>query len=177
MLTKSEALKLVLKELHGKGPIEDSLVVVDELTIEKAFGWVFFFNSKKFVETGISKYRLFGNGPIIVNKFGGAIEFCGSGTPPEDIIRDYERKLAGLPSPRTVEELLSQVDSITAGMNERFELWVPEHLTLRGRLTRSDVTMAIILDKILGKGYKPDGFAEAVGGRTYKYKVSRMVQP
>ncbi len=77
------------------------------------------------------------------------------------------------PSHSTVEELLSQLDSITAGLNQRFELWVPEHLTLRGQPARSDVAMAIILDKILSKGYEPDGFVEAVGGRTYKYKVSR----
>jgi len=94
MLTKSEALELVLKELQGKGPSEDSFIVVDKYTIDKAFGWVFFYNSAKFVQTGISKYRLFGNGPIIVNKFSGAIEFCGSGTPPEDIIKDYEKRLS-----------------------------------------------------------------------------------
>jgi hypothetical protein len=31
--------------------------------------------------------------------------------------------------------------------------------------------MAVILDKILGMGYEPDGFSEADGGRIYRYKV------
>ena len=77
------------------------------------------------------------------------------------------------PSQGSIEELLSQLDNITTGPRQRFELWVPEHLTLRGQTAHSDVAMAIILDKILSKGYEPDGFAEAAGGRTYKYKASR----
>jgi hypothetical protein len=31
--------------------------------------------------------------------------------------------------------------------------------------------MAVILDKILGLGFEPDGFAEAEGGRLYRYKL------
>ena len=44
-------------------------------------------------------------------------------------------------------------------------------MSLRGQTARADVAMAVILDKILGMGYEPDGFAEAEGGRVYRYRV------
>jgi len=173
MLTKTEALELVSKELQQRHSPDNRTVVVDKDTIERAFGWVFFYNTKRFLETGKSRYRLLGNGPVIVNKHTANIEFFGSGKPVEEVISDYERNLAVRPSHSTVEELLSQLDSITLQSSPAFELWVPEHLTLRGQPARSDVAMAIVLDKILSKGYRPDGFDEGLGGKAYKYKVSR----
>jgi hypothetical protein len=70
----------------------------------------------------------------------------------------------------TVEAILSQLDGVPRGQNQGFELWIPRHLTLRGKVVRADFAIAMILDKILGMGYEPDGFAEAEGGRMYKYK-------
>ena len=78
-----------------------------------------------------------------------------------------------MPSQITVEELISQLEGISPGSEQGFELWVPKHLTFRGQPTRSDIAMAIILDKILGKGYEPDGFSDAEGGRIYRYKTSK----
>jgi len=94
MLTKTEALELVSKKLQQRHSPDNACVVVDKYTIEKVFGWVFFYNSKKFVEIGIYRYRLAGNGPVIVNKVSRTVEFHGSGTPPEDIVKDYEKRLA-----------------------------------------------------------------------------------
>jgi Immunity protein 35 len=67
MLTKSEALELVSKGLQQMSRSADPFVVVEEKTIETPFGWVFFYNSKRFVETGEYQYQLAGNGPVIVN--------------------------------------------------------------------------------------------------------------
>jgi len=75
------------------------------------------------------------------------------------------------PSQTTVEAVLSQLDTIPTGESQPFELWIPQQVTLRGQLAPADVAMAIILDKILGMGYEPDGFAEADGGRVYRYRV------
>jgi hypothetical protein len=73
-------------------------------------------------------------------------------------------------SQTTLEELLGQLDQITGSVNQTFELRVPEHLTFRGRPTQMDVAMAVLLDKILSKGYEPDGFKEVEGGKVYMYK-------
>ena len=73
------------------------------------------------------------------------------------------------PSQTTVEEILSHLEAISAGQS--FEIWIPQHLTFRGQPVRADVAGAVILDKILGMGYEPDGFTEADGGRVYRYQM------
>jgi hypothetical protein len=93
MLRRSEALELVSKQLDGKSSDNVQYVVVGESTIEKPFGWIFFYQSKKFLETGIFKHRLAGNGPVFVNKMTGAIDFFGSLPPFDVILTDYEKKL------------------------------------------------------------------------------------
>jgi hypothetical protein len=54
------------------------------------------------------------------------------------------------PLQSTVEAVLSQLDSIPSGPS--FELWIPQHVTLRGQSAPADVAMAVILDKIHGMG-------------------------
>ncbi len=65
--------------------------IVESHTIEKPYGWIFFYQSKKFLESGLSQDKLTGNGPIIVNKYDGTIEFLGSSTTWE-LIAEYETK-------------------------------------------------------------------------------------
>jgi hypothetical protein len=93
MLTKPEAVELVSKKLRQMSTPDDPFVVVDADTIEKPFGWVFFYNSKKFLETGAFSYSLAGNGPVMVNKHDGTVEFFGTVKPPLEFIEEYERKL------------------------------------------------------------------------------------
>ena len=95
MLTKTEALELVSKRLSNMSSPSDPFVVVEKSTIEKPFGWVFFYNSKKFIETGEFCYRLAGNGPVIVNKEDGSVQFFGANRPPLELVAEYEQKLAG----------------------------------------------------------------------------------
>jgi hypothetical protein len=52
-----------------------------------------FYNSKRFLETGEFSHRLAGNGPVIVNKHDGTIEFFGAREPVETVIQDYVRRL------------------------------------------------------------------------------------
>ena len=94
MITKTEALEIVSKKLHQMCTSADPFVVVEKNTIEKPFGWVFFYNSKRFVETGQSRYQLAGNGPVIVNKHDGSVKFFGAGRPPLEIVAQNEQKLA-----------------------------------------------------------------------------------
>ena len=75
------------------------------------------------------------------------------------------------PSQGTVESVISELGSIAPAGSQSFELWIPQQLTLRGQPVRVDVAGAVILDKILGMGFMPDGFSEAEGGRVYRYKA------
>lgn len=93
MLTKTEALELVAKKLQQLSP-DNPFIVVDEGTIEKPYGWVFFFNSKKYLETKEISDALAGNGPVIINKHDETVEFFGTFKSPSEFITEYESKLA-----------------------------------------------------------------------------------
>jgi len=74
-------------------PAGDKWIVLDEKTIEKDFGWIFFYNSERFTITRNPIHRLAGNGPVFVNKITGTVEFFGS-TPSLDVILEaYQKEL------------------------------------------------------------------------------------
>ena len=98
MLTKEQARALVVAEIERPPKYNDpstprDLVVVDEHTIERAWGWVFFYNSKRYLETREFRYALAGNAPYIVNRQTGEFRVTGTAHPIEDYIADYERSL------------------------------------------------------------------------------------
>lgn len=93
MLTKDQAISAVNAELRRMN-VTDTLEVVDSKTIEKSFGWIFFYNSKKFVLSGLAVDKIAGNGPVFVNKYNRDIKFFGSTPPLEEIIQTYERETA-----------------------------------------------------------------------------------
>lgn len=45
-----------------------TLQIFSDRTEEHDFGWVFYYNSAKFIETGDILEALGGNGPLIINK-------------------------------------------------------------------------------------------------------------
>ena len=65
------------------------LVILDEHTIETDFGWVFFWTSKKYHETGDFQYAVAGNAPLIVDRRDGSVHATSTADPVEKIIDDY----------------------------------------------------------------------------------------
>jgi Immunity protein 35 len=65
----------------------DDLVVIHDDTVEVAQGWVFFYNSREFVETGDFRDALAGNGPIFVDR-DGLVRILPTAIPWETAIRD-----------------------------------------------------------------------------------------
>ena len=64
---------------------ENEWVMIEKI-LERPIGWLFFYQSKKFVETGDLKDALFGTGGVLINrKDGSIIEF---GTSFEQIKKD-----------------------------------------------------------------------------------------
>ena len=92
MLTKEKAREMVMREIemlpHGLGP--DGVVVLDEHTIERPWGWVFFYQSRRWREMGDENFFLLGNVPYIVNRHDGSIHAISAADP----AAEYERMLA-----------------------------------------------------------------------------------
>jgi len=78
---------------------------------------------------------------------------------------------AGRASRGRVEDLLADVNSVdgAAAIGTRYELWVPDTLTLRDQPAPLDLAMTVVLNALLAKGYYPDGFEADIGGRVYRY--------
>ncbi len=71
---------------HAGRPI----VIVDDLTVEREFGWVFFYDSERFIATGDNSARLIGNSPVIVNRYTGGVSYTDTSLMAEEYISAYE---------------------------------------------------------------------------------------
>lgn len=68
IVEQRKALTPKEREILGLGESDEplELVVQDDLTIDCDFGWVFFYQSREFIETGEVGASLLGNAPLIV---------------------------------------------------------------------------------------------------------------
>ena len=94
MITYEDARRLVEAQLARLAEDAGDCVVLEHSTIERPFGWVFFYNSREYVETGNELAALAGNAPYIVNRFTGAVVATGTGRPIEHYVSAYEANLA-----------------------------------------------------------------------------------
>lgn len=58
-------------------------------TTEHEFGWVCFYNSQEFLETGDFLYSLVGNAPFIFNRADGRLYSTGTARPIEHYIEEF----------------------------------------------------------------------------------------
>ncbi|HVU95794.1 MAG TPA: YrhB domain-containing protein [Puia sp.] len=88
MLSKENAIDIASNYVKEKS-VKYELVLLTDKTIEFELGWVFFYQSLKYIESGDYRDRLTGNAPIIVNKFNGSITVTGTAYPVQRYIDDY----------------------------------------------------------------------------------------
>ena len=74
-----------------RGDQADPLVLRDDLTIERPFGWVFFYDSARYVDTKDRRFAVNGNAPIIVDRQDGSVHPTGTARPIDEYIATYEK--------------------------------------------------------------------------------------
>ena len=96
MLSEQDAIAVVERELAKFEPLPegDTWVMQLQHTIERPIGWVFFYGSKLFAQTGEFKHAVAGNSPFIVNRNTGKVVSIGTARPVEHYIAEYEARLA-----------------------------------------------------------------------------------
>ena len=66
-------------------------VIVDDQTIEEDFGWIFFYQSREYLDTRDFGLSLAGNAPLIVDRRDGSIHETGTAMPVGHYIETYRR--------------------------------------------------------------------------------------
>ena len=84
MITRNEAARLVRKELEGS-----DFVLIDRPIAESSYGWVFGYQSAKYLETGNFLDMLAGNAPFLVERKTGKLYELGTSEPVEHYIENF----------------------------------------------------------------------------------------
>lgn len=94
MLTFEHAKKTVTNRLAtDKFSLpNDSLIIIEDLTIEKPYAWIFTYTSKLWYETKDNKYAIGGGAPIIVDKQTGEHTSYSTAYDIDSIIDKYEEE-------------------------------------------------------------------------------------
>jgi len=92
MIDKNQAREIAKEEIsrmNKRSLIEFALM--DNQTIEFQYGWVFFYQSKKFLETKDMDFMVAGNAPYIIDKQDGSVHITGTGQDIDYYIEEYIR--------------------------------------------------------------------------------------
>ena len=93
-----QARELVARQIEAKDvelPEGDELIILDAATIEKPWGWVFFYTSRLWHETRDIRYAIAGNAPYIVYRHDGSIHPTRASCRLERCIFAHEKALLG----------------------------------------------------------------------------------
>lgn len=92
MLTFDEA-KSMARDVVRRLEVEagEELAFLDDEVLERSFGWIFFYNTKRFLRTKKPRDALAGNGPLLVDKRRSSVIQLGTAHPIELYLDHYER--------------------------------------------------------------------------------------
>jgi hypothetical protein len=91
MITKEEARAIAERFLFTRYPTGAPLWFVHEQVLEKPYGWICFYESRKSLETGRDIDRLAGNGPLLIDRETGEVFQMGTCEPMDFYLAQYER--------------------------------------------------------------------------------------
>ena len=95
MLTEHEAKKIVLEYLNSITPPE--IVLIEEKTIERPHGWIFFYQTKEYFETAKCQCWLMAYAPAYVEKANATITILNDfRKSSEETIREFEASSFGV---------------------------------------------------------------------------------
>jgi hypothetical protein len=85
---------LIVAKRYVKENVSDEkteFLVVEEETIPTEFGWIFFYNTREYVEDGDVMAIAVGNAPLLVDKVTGKLHVTGTAKPIDYYIDAYRK--------------------------------------------------------------------------------------
>jgi len=89
--TKEDALKIAQQSIVDPNSPHE-LVIQEEKTIQRSFGWIFFPTTRKYLETGNPAFLVPGVGPLVIERDSGRAIFLTTSVSPVKAIAEYERR-------------------------------------------------------------------------------------
>lgn len=89
VISHAQAQAIAESHISQFASSEGSFAILETATIERPHYWVFFYQSKRYLESGNPIHALAGNAPLIVDRSGQVTE-TGTAYPLEDYLSDYE---------------------------------------------------------------------------------------
>ena len=89
---ESQVAAKIASSLSSLIPCDEELSLIEDATIALEFGFVFFYQSKKFVETQNDSFFLLGNAPLLVDLKKNQIFSLGTALPVESYIAIYRKR-------------------------------------------------------------------------------------
>ena len=93
MLTLADARERALSRIRSQSanlPAGGEFELLDDDTLERDWGWVFFFARRRRTESGHAGYEPWSEGPLIVNRFDGSVHRTGGEHPGEYYVTRYD---------------------------------------------------------------------------------------
>ena len=91
MWTYDKALALI--RAYVEISYNGTAIVLEESTIDRPYGWVFFYQSRAYIETKNPLHQLVGNAPLVFNRVFGEYRILRTAHPTEQYLREYESTL------------------------------------------------------------------------------------
>jgi hypothetical protein len=89
-VTRRQALEIARREL-ARDPA-NGFVIDEAKTLQKEFGWVFFYSPRAYLKSHDPKDLVPGSGPLVVERAGGATTYLSSSVPPEQALEEFEKE-------------------------------------------------------------------------------------
>jgi hypothetical protein len=103
-ITKARALEIARRVVAELSDHHD-FVILEDKTVERPFGWVFFYTTRPYLQTGDPNYLIPGAAPLVVHRADGSTEHLATSVPPARAIEIYEKGwLEKLPATKPLKE-------------------------------------------------------------------------
>ena len=92
MISQTEARAIAERFLleHGEN-VTGGVAIIEQKTLDRPYGWIFFYNSKQYLENGNPLEALGGNGPLVVARSDGRVTALSGAAEPTASIAEFER--------------------------------------------------------------------------------------
>ncbi len=92
MISLDRARELALEKIRSCWFVPEHEPSIQDDHREEDFGWVFFYDSKRFHETKDFRFALSGHGPVVVDKETGEVSMLGTTGGVERQLADYRKQ-------------------------------------------------------------------------------------